>query len=202
MTRRTLLAAGGALLQNKRKDDIYQLPPNLPVPVDDGACKHLPGLAVPSIPLRSTANRRVDLSRISAARTVVYCYPHTGKPDQDPPPGWNDIPGARGCTPESCSFREHHKELLALRAEVFGLSTQTAEYQQELVQRLHLPFEVLSDAELAFTKALRLPTFTVQGMILIKRLTLVLSRGKIEKVFYPVFPPDKHAQEVIAWLRG
>ncbi len=202
MTRRTLLVAGGALLENKRKDDIYQLPPNLPVPVDDGACKHLPGLAVPSIALRSTGNRLVDLSKAAAPRTVVYCYPRTGRPDQEVPAGWNEIPGARGCTPESCSFRDHHKELRALGAEVFGLSTQTTEYQQELVQRLHLPFEVLSDAELAFTKALRLPTFTVQGMILIKRLTLILSRGKIEKVFYPVFPPDKHAEEVIAWLRA
>ena len=203
-SRRTLLAAATGLLsaqtKGMRKDDIYQLPANLPVPVDDGACRHLPGMRVPSIGLISTSNRRVDLSKAAAPRTVVYCYPRTGTPDKDPPPGWNQIPGARGCTPETCSFRDHFKELRALHAEVYGLSTQTTEYQQEMVRRLHVPFEVLSDAELAFTRALRLPAFEVQGMTLLKRLTLVLAAGRIEKVFYPVFPPDKHAQEVIAWL--
>lgn len=197
------LVAGPARAQQKksaRRDDIYILPPNLPVPVDDGACDHLPGMAVPSIPLRSTASRYVNLSELRTPRIVVYCYPRTGTPDKDPPPGWNEIPGARGCTPETCSFRDHHKELRALRAEVFGLSTQTTEYQQEMIQRLHVPFEVLSDVDLKFAKALRLPTFEVQSMVLIKRLTLVLSGGRIEKVFYPVFPPDQHAQEVIAWL--
>ena len=202
--RRTLLAAAAGLLsaqtKSTRKDDIYQLPPNLPVPVDDGACRHLPGMRVPPIALMSTSNRRVDLSKASALRTVVYCYPRTGTPDKDPPPGWNEIPGARGCTPETCAFRDHFQELRRLHADVFGLSTQTTEYQQEMVSRLHVPFEVLSDAELAFTKALRLPTFEVQGMTLIRRLTLVLAAGRIRKVFYPVFPPDKHAQEVIAWL--
>ena len=186
--------------RSMRKDDLYQLPSNLPVPLDDGACNHLTGMPVPSMALMSTSNRRVDLGQVSKERTVVYCYPRTGTPDKEPPPGWNEIPGARGCTPESCGFRDHYGDLRTLHCQVFGLSTQTTEYQREMVQRLHLPFEVLSDADLAFTKALRLPTFTFDGTILIKRLTLLVSEAKIEKVFYPVFPPDKHAQEVIAWL--
>lgn len=182
-----------------RTDDVHALPPNLPVPVDDGACDHLPGLQVPSIPLPSTGGRLVDLARLPG-RTVVYCYPRTGRPDQDPPKGWNAIPGARGCTPQSCAFRDHHDELLAFRARVFGLSTQDTAYQQEAVARLHLPFELLSDETLAFARGLRLPTFAVEGMALIKRLTLILRDGLIEKVFYPVFPSDANAREVIAWL--
>jgi len=116
------------------------------------------------------------------------------------PKGWDEIPGARGCTPETCSFRDHYQQLRKLKMQVFGLSTQTTEYQQEMVARLHLPFEVLSDADFALTNALRLPTFEFDGVRLLKRLTLVLSEGKIEKVFYPVFPPDKHPEQVIAWL--
>ena len=203
MTRRALFAAAAGLariLPAQRKDDLYRLPPNLPAPVDDGACNHLPGMRVLSIDLMSTANRRVNLAEVGKERTVVYCYPRTGRPDRDPPAGWNEIPGARGCTPESCGFRDHFKELQALGARVFGLSTQTTEYQQEMVARLHLPFEVLSDSKLALTKALRLPAFQFESMTLIKRLTLILFAGGIEKVFYPVFPPDKHAEEVIAWL--
>ena len=182
--------------------DPTQLPPNLPVPVDDGACRHLPGLAVPSIKLRSTKDRWVDLSSEAAPRVVVYCYPRTGLPGKPPVPGWDDIPGARGCTPETCGFRDHHQELRKLGAEVFGFSTQTTDYQKEMVERLHVPFEVLSDADFTFVHSLRLPTFDVEGVTLVKRLTLVLSGKKIEKVFYPVFPPDKHAAEVIAWLRA
>ena len=184
-----------------RQDNLYAVPGNLPAPVDDGACDHLPHMCVPPLALRSTAGRDVCLADVSVGRrTVVYCYPRTGKPDEDPPPGWNDIPGARGCTPQACAFRDHFRELEGLRAQVFGLSTQTTAYQGEMVQRLHLPFEVLSDADLAFAGALRLPTFRVQSMVLIKRLTLILRDGAIEKVFYPVFPPDKHAEEVLAWL--
>jgi peroxiredoxin len=184
-----------------RKDDLYAVPANLPVPVDDGACDHLTHMPVPPLALRSTADRDVCLADVSIGRrAVVYCYPRTGKPEEDPPPGWNDIPGARGCTPQACAFRDHFLELEALRAQVFGLSTQTSAYQQEMVQRLHLPFEVLSDADLAFTSALRLPTFRVHSMVLIKRLTLILLDGRIEKVFYPVFPPDRHTEEVVAWL--
>ncbi len=182
-----------------RSDKIYELPKDLPIPVDDGACNHLPGTLLPSIPLPSTSGRTVDLSRLSV-RTVVYCYPRTGRPDQEPPKGWNEIAGARGCTPQSCAFRDHYRELTGMGAQVFGLSTQTTDYQREAVERLHLPFELLSDSELRFAKALRLPTFEVEGMTLIKRLTLIVSEGGIEKVFYPVFPPDRNAGEVIEWL--
>jgi peroxiredoxin len=182
-------------------DPSQPLPANLPVPVDDGACDHLPGMSVPSIKLRSTRDRWVDLSALRSPRIVVYCYPRTGVPGQPLLPGWDAIPGARGCTPETCAFRDHHQDLQKLGADVFGLSTQTTEYQKEMVGRLHVPFEVLSDVDLAFVHALRLPTFDIEGMTLVKRLTLVLSRQHVEKVFYPVFPPDTHAAEVIDWLR-
>ena len=163
-----------------RTDNLYELPADLPVPVDDGACAHLPGRRVPPVPLLSTAGRLVDLASLPG-RVVkkVYCYPRTGRPDQDPPLGWNEIPGARGCTPQSCAFRDHHRELQALGAQVFGLSTQDTEYQREAGERLHLPFELLSDVDLAFVRALRLPTFEVAGMTLIKRLTLILNSGLI-----------------------
>jgi len=182
-----------------RTDNLYELPKNLSAPVDDGACDHLSGMQLPSVRLRSTAGRIVDLARFPG-RTVVYCYPRTGRPDTDPPKGWNEIPGARGCTPQSCAFRDHYQELQARGARVFGLSTQSTDYQQEAVERLHLPFELLSDSGLAFTNALRLPTFEVEAMILIKRLTLIIRDGRIEKAFYPVFPPDQNAEEVIEWL--
>jgi peroxiredoxin len=152
--------------------------------------------------LDSTANRRVNLAKVSAPRVVAYCYPMTGLPGKALPNGWDDIPGARGCTPETCAFRDHHAELAKHGAEVFGISTQSTPYQQEMVTRLRVPFEVLSDERLAFSRALRLPTFTVDGMTLIKRLTLVIRAGRIEHVFYPVFPPDTHAQVVIAWLKS
>jgi peroxiredoxin len=176
------------------------LPQGIPAPTDDGAADHLPGMRLPSVPLSSTSGGTVDLSALSEA-TVVYCYPMTGRPDRDLPQGWDEIPGARGCTPQSCSFRDHHAELRELGARVFGLSTQSTGYQREAVVRLHLPFELLSDEDLAFAGALSLPTFEADGMILIKRLTLVLEDGRIEKVFYPVFPPGKNADEVLAWLR-
>lgn len=180
-------------------DDLYKLPESLPIPVDDGACDHLLGLQLPSLPLRSTAERIVDLARLPG-RTVVYCYTLTGKPNSNLPAGWDEIPGARGCTPQSCAFRDHYQELQAFGTRVFGLSTQSTGYQQEAVERLHLPFELLSDAELAFTRALRLPTFEVESMLLIKRLTLIILEKQIEKVFYPVFPPNRNAEEVIEWL--
>jgi peroxiredoxin len=181
--------------------NLNELPPNLPVPKDDGGARHLKGMAMPDLELMSTSNRRVNLSKLSAPRVIVYAYPRTGEPGKPSPPGWDDIPGARGCTPETCGFRDHHKDLARLHAEVFGVSTQDTPYQQEMVKRLEVPFEVLSDEHLALTRALRLPTFTVQGMTLLKRLTLVVRNGRIEHVFYPVFPPDKHAEEVIAWLK-
>jgi peroxiredoxin len=182
-----------------RADNIYRLPEDLPVPIDDGACDHLAGMRVPSIALHSTAGRVVDLATLRG-RTVVYCYPRTGRPDVEPPKGWNEIPGARGCTPESCAFRDHFNELKSLGANVFGLSAQTTEDQREAAERLHLPFELLSDGNLTFAKALRLPIFQVESTTLIKRLTLILGDGRIEKVFYPVFPPDRHAEEVATWL--
>jgi HAD superfamily hydrolase (TIGR01509 family) len=174
---------------------------DLPVPIDDGACRHLTGLSLPAIALPSTAGRVVDLSQ-QAGRMAVYCYPRTGQPGVEPPAGWDEIPGARGCTPQSCAFRDHYTELRQLDTQVFGLSTQATEYQREAVERLHLPFELLSDAALEFAHRLQLPTFEVDGVILIKRLTLIINDGRIEKVFYPVFPPDKNAEEVIRWLRA
>ncbi len=182
-----------------RTDDVYKLPDNLPVPLDDGACRHLLGMRLPAVSLSSTAGGLVDLSALPGT-VVIYVYPRTGEPDKDPPPGWDLIPGARGCTPQSCAFRDHHQELRALGASVYGLSTQTTDYQREMVARLHLPFPVLSDAKLELVQTLKLPTFTVEGMTLIKRLTLILDDAVISKVFYPVFPPDKNADEVIAWL--
>ena len=177
----------------------YELPNDLPVPEDDGAADHLPGMRLPSVPLASTSGEIVDLSALPG-RTVVYCYPMTGRPDRSLPAGWDEIPGARGCTPQSCSFRDHHAELRSLGASVFGSSTQDTEYQREAATRLHLPFALLSDSDLAFAGALGLPTFEVDGMVLLKRLTLVIDEGWIEKVFYPVFPPDKSAEEVVEWL--
>ena len=180
---------------------LSELPSDLPAPVDDGACDRLPGLAMPAVRLPSTAGRLVDLGALAAPRTVIYCYPRTGRPGQPSPDGWDMIPGARGCTPQTCAFRDHHHELAELRAEVFGLSTQTTEYQREMVERLHVPFEILSDDRLAFAYALRLPTFEVDGMRLIKRLTLIVRDRRIEHVFYPMFPPDRSAEDVADWLR-
>ncbi|HBY94792.1 MAG: peroxiredoxin [Ardenticatenaceae bacterium] len=141
-----------------RTDNLYQLPGDLLAPMDDGGCNHLAGMQLPSVPLDSTGGRIVDLAGL-AGRTVVYCYPRIGRPDQELPHGWNDIPGARGCTPQACAFRDHYGELQALGARVYGLSTQDTDYQREAVARLQLPFELLSDAGLEFTRALNLPTF-------------------------------------------
>jgi peroxiredoxin len=181
-------------------ENAYDLPEGIPAPTDDGAADHLPGISLPSVPLNMTSGGTVDLSALSG-ETVVYCYPMTGRPDRGLPQGWDEIPGARGCTPQSCSFRDHHGELDELGARVFGLSTQSTGYQLEAVERLQLPFDLLSDENLAFSEALSLPTFEAGGMILLKRLTLVIEDGRIEKVFYPVFPPGKNAEEVLAWLR-
>lgn len=178
------------------------LPADLPRPVDDGGCGHLPGAAVPPVVLRSTGGRDVDLSRLPAGRTVVYCYPATGVPGEPMPDGWDAIPGARGCTPQTCSFRDHHGELKALGAEVFGLSTQSPSVQKELAERLHLPFEVLSDDALEFTRALDLPTIEVEGRTLTRRVTLILKDGVVEAALYPVFPPNESAAQTIAWLKA
>ncbi len=176
------------------------LPADLPSPQDDGAAAHLTGMRIPSVALEATDGSLVDLSALKGL-TVVYIYPRTGVPGQALPTGWDAIPGARGCTPQSCSFRDHFATLRERGvSHLFGLSTQTRAYQAEAAERLHLPFRLLSDEGLALAHALGLPTFAVDGMTLIKRITLVLRDGVIEKVFYPVFPPDRSAEAVLAWL--
>ncbi len=177
-----------------------QLPEGLPVPVDDGAAAHLEGLRLPDVALSSTEGRAVNLAGLEG-RWVIYVYPMTGRPGVALPESWDSIPGARGCTPQSCAFRDHYAELKSLGAGVFGLSTQTTPYQREARDRLHLPFELLSDSGLELKSLLRFPTFMVDGMELYRRLTLVAEDGRIEKVFYPVFPPDRNADDVIAWIR-
>jgi peroxiredoxin len=179
--------------------DIHEVPEGLPEPKDDGACDHLPGMKLPSVSLTSTSGDHIDLSAL-AGTTVVYCYPLTGRPDRKLPQGWDEIPGARGCTPQSCAFRDHHAELKDLGSRVFGLSAQSTAYQREAAERLNLPYGLLSDENLEFAEALGLPTFEADGMILIKRLTLVIENGEILKAFYPVFPPGRNAEEVIGWL--
>jgi peroxiredoxin len=181
--------------------DPRNLPENLPVPQDDGAAVHLTDMALPDIALAATDGGSVNLSKL-AGRTVVYVYPRTGRPGQALPTGWDSIPGARGCTPQSCGFRDHFAELKALGVgTLFGLSTQDTDYQREAVERLHLPFALLSDAALRLIRAMRLPTFEVDGMTLIKRMAWVVDGGVLTKVFYPVFPPDESAAQVIRWLR-
>jgi peroxiredoxin len=179
------------------------LPPDLPVPVDDGACDHLPGMALPPLELAATDGSAVGLDRLPG-RTIVFAYPRTGVPGEDPlVDDWDAIPGARGCTPESCGFRDRYADLGAAGASaVFGLSTQDTAYQAEAAARLGLQYLLLSDAGLELTTALRLPTFEVAGQTLLKRFTLVTSGGAIDHVFYPVFPPDGHADEVLRWLRA
>jgi len=177
------------------------LPPNIPAPQDDGAARHLVGMALPDLVLPATSGSAVSLANLKG-RTVVYVYPRTGVPGVANPDGWDQIPGARGCTPQSCSFRDHYAELKQLGvAQLFGLSTQDTTYQREAMERLHLPFAILSDEKLALTRALRLPTFTAAGMTLLKRMAWVIDDSRITKAFYPVFPPDKNAQDVIDWLR-
>jgi peroxiredoxin len=183
--------------------DYLSLPSDLPAPEDDGAADHLPGLAMPSIALPGTGGSRVALDDLGPGRTVLYIYPLSGRPGVDLPDGWDAIPGARGCTPEACGFRDHHGDLIAAGATaVFGLSSQSSDYQAEFAERLELTFEILSDPELEVGDALRLPTFSADGRRLYKRLTLVATDGRIEYAFYPIFPPDRHAAEVLAWLRA
>jgi peroxiredoxin len=178
------------------------LPAELPRPIDDGAAAHLPGARMPSIALPATDGTVVALDRLPR-RTVIYTYPRTGRPGVAPlVADWDLIPGARGCTPEACGFRDHHRELAELEVDVYGLSTQDTEYQREAVERLQLPFSMLSDSELRLTHGLHLPTLAVAGHVLLQRLTLLIFGGVVERVWYPVFPPDAHADEVLAWLRG
>lgn len=181
----------------------YELPPNLPRPVDDCACRHLVGARLPSLGLTSSSGRSVDLSDFGGL-TVVYIYPMSGADDSVLPDNWDAIPGARGCTPQSCSFRDHADELAGLGARVFGLATQSPHYLRGEVERLHLPFELLSDRHLAFQRALDLPIFDIEvaGTTVLKRVTLICRDGEIIHVFYPVFPPDRSADQVIEWLRA
>jgi peroxiredoxin len=178
---------------------LHTLPADLPVPVDDGACGHLTGLELPRLTLDSSQGP-VDLAELAAGRAVLYVYPRTGRPDRPVPESWDAIPGARGCTPQSCAFRDHAAELAAHGARVAGLSSQTLEEQTELAERLHMPFPVIADPDRRLGAALNLPTFEFEGATLYKRVTLIIDAGRIAKVFYPVFPPDRNAQEVLAWL--
>jgi peroxiredoxin len=181
--------------------DPQMLPNDLPVPHDDGAARHLAGMRLPDIALAATDGAQVNLSKLDG-RTIVYVYPRTGRPGQALPTGWDAIPGARGCTPQSCGFRDHFAELKRLGvAALCGLSTQDSAYQREAVERLHLPFAILSDEGLRLTRAMRLPTFEVDGMTLIRRMAWVIDGGVMTKVFYPVFPPDQSADEVLRWLQ-
>ena len=178
---------------------VYTLPPDLPAPADDGACDHLAGLAVPRLTLESSQGP-VDLAALGARRAVLYVYPRTGRPDRPVPEGWDAIPGARGCTPQSCAFCDHAGELAARGARVAGLSAQTLAEQIELAERLHMPFPVIADPERRLGSAIGLPTFEFEGATLYRRVTLVLEAGAIATVFYPVFPPDRNAEEVLACL--
>ncbi|HEV8527603.1 MAG TPA: peroxiredoxin [Actinomycetes bacterium] len=178
------------------------LPPGLPVPTDDGATRHLPGMPVPAVALSTTAGADMLIGDVGPyLRRVVYAYPRTGRPGEAPlVEDWDLIPGARGCTPESCGFRDHHAELARAGADVVGLSTLDIDDQREAATRLHLPFPLVSDAGLRLTRAMDLPTMDVGGQVLLKRFTLVIREGRVEHVFYPVFPPDRHAEQVLRWL--
>ncbi|MFZ9185939.1 MAG: peroxiredoxin [Polynucleobacter sp.] len=180
--------------------NLNQLPTDLPVPQDDGACNHLVGMPLPNVALLATDGSMVNLSQL-AGRLVIYCYPMTGQPNVPLPEGWDQIPGARGCTPQSCAFRDHYQELQALNANVFGLSVQSTDYQREMATRLHLPFQVLSDEQYQFQKALNLPTFVAAGMTLLKRVTFISHQGRIEAVHYPIFPSDSDPAWVLDYLR-
>jgi peroxiredoxin len=184
--------------------DYSRLPPDLPVPEDDGGADHLPGLELPpGLSLPSTGGGDVDLGAAASgsALLVAYVYPRTGVPGEPSPAGWDDIPGARGCTPQSCAFRDSLAEFAAMGASVIGISAQSPADQAEFAEREHIPFPLLADPGLRLADALRLPTFEVEGMTLYRRLTLVARRGRVVKAFYPVFPPDRNAAEVLSWLR-
>jgi peroxiredoxin len=181
--------------------DFSSVPDGLPVPVDDGAADHLPGSELPSIVLRSTLGGEVDLADLAGGWLVAYVYPRTGVPGEALPEGWDEIPGARGCTPQSCAFRDREAELGELGVSVVGVSAQSPAEQAEFARRERIPYPLLSDPRLELATRIGLPVFEAGGMRLYRRLTLVAVRGRIEKVFYPVFPPDRNAAEVLAWLR-
>ncbi len=182
------------------RHDPYVLPPDLPEPVDDGAADHLEGTALPSLSLPSTSAGGIDLAQAAEGTVVAYCYPRTGRPGEPLPSGWDQIPGARGCTPQSCAFRDHFADLDRLGASVLGLSAQSLADQTEFADRVRLPYPLLSDPGLTLAEAIGLPTFEVAGMRLYRRLTMIGREGRIAKVFYPVFPPDRNAADVVSWL--
>ena len=182
--------------------DYLALPPDLPVPPDDGAADHLEGSEIPHVRLASTHDREIDVAQLAQERLVAYVYPMTGTPGVALPEGWDDIPGARGCTPQSCSFRDALGEFEAFGATVVGISAQSAADQREFAAREHIPFALLSDTRLALAREMGLPTFEAGGRTLYRRLTFVAERGRVVKVFYPVFPPDRNASEVLGWLTG
>ncbi len=181
--------------------DLFKLPEALIAPIDDGATVHLVGMQLPALTLIATDNSRINLAELTGS-VVIYVYPMTGQPGIPLPNGWDQIPGARGCTPQSCAFRDHYNELQALNVNVFGLSSQTTEYQLEARDRLHLPFQLLSDHAMQLKDKLALPTFNIAGLTLYKRLTMVIENRQITKVFYPVFPPDQNAEHVMTWLKA
>jgi peroxiredoxin len=180
--------------------DYTRLPADLPIPEDDGAADHLAGIEVPELELPSTLDRGINLTELTQGTLVAYVYPRTGFPEQPSPTGWDDIPGARGCTPQSCAFRDSLAEFSALGATVVGISTQPPEEQREFAERERIPFALLSDSGLRLAEQLRLPTFTADGMTLYKRLTFIAEAGEIARAFYPVFPPNRNAAEVLTWL--
>jgi peroxiredoxin len=182
--------------------DFSELPADLPAPEDDGAADHLQASKLPDLELPSTQGQPVDLAQAAAGRLVAYVYPRTGVPGQPLLAGWDDIPGARGCTPQSCAYRDAATEFAGLGAGLLGISAQSSDEQREFAAREHIPFPLLSDADLSLAAALRLPTFEVEGITLYKRLTFIAEGGRIVKAFYPVFPPDRDAAEVLGWLRG
>jgi len=183
-------------------DGYRGLPPDLPAPEDDGGADHLAGSAAPELSLASTQGGTVDLAALGQERLVVYVYPRTGTPGEPSPAGWDDIPGARGCTPQSCAFRDSQDEFSRLGASVVGVSAQSPAEQQEFAARERIPFPLLSDGGLRLASEMQLPTFEAGGRTLYRRLTFVVKAGEIVKVFYPVFPPDRNAADVLAWLAG
>lgn len=181
--------------------ELNRLPSDLPVPVDDGAAAGIERSRIPALRLASTLGTQIDLREVSVARFVLYVYPRTGKPGEPSPPGWDEIPGARGCTPENCAFRDHEREIRELGATVMGLSSQPLGEQRAFSERERIPFPLLNDSQLVLARKLGLPTFEFAGTTLYRRLTLIAEGNRVAKVFYPVFPPDRHPEDVVAWLR-
>lgn len=183
--------------------NLNQLPTGLPIPLDDGQAAHLIGMCLPNVALPSTSGKNFNFDiNSNPKKLVIYVYPLTGQPNVALPEGWDEIPGARGCTPQACDFSAHYQQLNSLSVQVFGLSTQSTSYQLELKKRLHLPFDLLSDSDFKLKHFLNLPTFKVGKLTLYKRLTLIIEQGIIKQVFYPVFPPNQHALQVLDWLKS